>query len=321
MISIVIPNYNGYKHLSGCFNTIRKQTFRDYKIILVDNASTDESVIFIEKNYPQTHIIKLNYNSGFAKAVNIGIKESLSDNDIKYILLLNNDVECHPNFIEELLKGFKTMEIGSVACKMLNFYDRKIIDDTGDFVKLKNHPFTRGQGEEDSGQYDKPEFIFGACTGAALYRREVFEKIGLFDEDFFAYYEDVDISFRMQIYGFKCYYNPKSICFHKRGATTGKEPSFYIYLLEKNIVTLRIKNYPISILIKYNIYFIIARVWRLLKYIREGSYSYFISGLKGYLKGLIDTPKSIRKRMKIQKSRKVTNDYMKRILNYKLYLK
>lgn len=310
MVSIVIPNYNGVSHLKECFDSLYNQTYKDFKIYFIDNNSSDKSIEFTRKNFPDVEVLSLDSNTGFAKAVNTGIKNSLENDKIEHIVLLNNDVECDVNFVSELINGFKTEDTGSVASKMLNYYNRNIIDDAGDFIKKKGSPYARGNGEKDVGQYDKEEFIWGACAGAAVYKREVFDKVGFFDEDFFAYYEDVDFNFRMQLAGYKCYYNPKAVCYHKRGETFKDKTGLETMLCEKNLVALRIKNYPINILLKWIPYFFVVRIRRYYGFIRHHSFKVFLSALKGYLKGLAEIPKSLSKRKMIQKKTKVTSDYI-----------
>lgn len=310
MISIVIPNFNGLTHLEVCYNSLRNQSYKDFTIVLVDNNSKDKSVKYTEENYPEVKILKLDSNTGFSVAVNEGIKYSMETLKCDFILLLNNDTECKQDFLEEMMNGFKDNNTGSVACKMINFYDRNIIDDAGDFIKRKGSPFARGFEEKDSGQFDKEEFIFGACAGAAIYKREVIETIGYFDDDFFAYYEDVDFSFRMQLAGFKCFYNPKAICYHKRGATTGSKSGFQTMLCEKNLIALRVKNYPFSTLIKWFPYFFLIRFVRYYRFYRDHSPELLKSAVKGYFKGLSEIPISLKKRSKVQKMKKVSTDYI-----------
>ncbi len=313
MISIVIPNYNGVQHLKVCFESLRNQTCKDFRCVLVDNNSSDDSVQFTGEKYPEVEIIRLNYNTGFAKAVNEGIKHSLENESIKYILLLNNDIECDPNFLEEMLKGFKSEEVGSVACKMLNYFNRDLIDDAGDFIKKRGSPYPRGFGEKDNGEYDKEEFIFGACAGAAIYKREVFQDVGYFDEDFFAYYEDVDFNFRLQLFGYKCYYNPKAVCYHKRGATLIDKRQVQTMYCEKNLIAVRLKNYPLCLLIKWSPFFILVRIKRYLIFLIEQSPKLCWFAFKGYLKGLAEIPKSLSKRRIIQKQKRVTSEYVESI--------
>jgi GT2 family glycosyltransferase len=324
LISIIIPTYNGLEHLKTCFESLRKQTLNFQtgndpcvKLVLVDNGSTDGTLDFIKINYPEIEVVKLAKNYGFAKAVNEGIKYSFKNEKVTHIVLLNNDIECEENFLEEMMKGFVDESVGSVACKMLNFYRRNIIDDAGDFIKLIGSPYARGHAEEDKGQYDKEEFIFGACAGAVLYSKDVFESIGYFDEDFFAYYEDVDFSLRMQLAGFKCYYNPKAVCYHKRGATGGYSTGWMTMLCEKNLIALRIKNYPLSLYLGLTPLFLIGRLKRYYGFLKAKMYKVFISAIKGYLFGLLNIPKNIYKRKKIQKLKKVDNKYIYTILTYK----
>ncbi len=314
MIYVVIPNFNGIKHLEVCLKSISRQSCKDFKVIIVDNGSKDDSVNFIKNNFPEIELIQENYNSGFSIAVNTGIKKALENSDCDYILLLNNDIECEINFFEEMKNGFVEKSIGAVGCKMLNFYNRKIIDDTGNFIKLIGSPYRRGSLEKDIGQYNKPEYVFGVCAAAAIYKKEVFNEIGFFDEDFFAYYEDVDFCFRMQLFGYKCFYNPKAICYHKRGGTTEKISGFQTLLCEKNLIALRIKNYPFWIYVKLTPLFIIGRLKRFFDFLSKYGINIFINAVKGYFSGLIEIPKSIYKRRNIQKLKKVDSKYIYELL-------
>lgn len=266
MTGVVIPNYNGISHLKNCFESLRKQDFRKFRIVMVDNGSSDDSVQFTAENYPEVEILRIENNAGFAPAVNKGIKYLLEDGNVEYILLLNNDIECAPDFLAEIHNGFSDEKTGSAACKMMNFYDRSVIDAAGDFVSMKRTPWARGNGERDNGQYDTPEYVFGACAGAAIYRRGVFEKAGFFDEDFISYFEDVDFSFRLQLCGFKCFYVPAAVCYHKRGATTKQWKGYETKMCERNLIALRLKNYPASLYSKCMIFFTAARVKRYLKF-------------------------------------------------------
>jgi len=351
LLNIVIPNYNGEEHIRTCLSSLLNQTNKNFQIIIVDNYSSDNSVKIIKdefSNLLNIYIISLNSNQGFAKAVNKGIEHSLQDKNVNYILLLNNDIECTKTFVEEMLKIFLEPEksplfsfqrknqalgsdqtiiqpyhntsfyssgkVGIVACKMLNFYDRKIIDAAGDFIKKKGVPYARGFGEKDVGQYDVHEYVFGACAGAALYSRHVFEVVGLFDEDFFAYYEDVDFNFRSQIAGFECYYNPEAVCYHKRGATFKKIEGLETMYCERNLISLRIKNYPVSLYLKYSVFFFLGRIRRYFNFLRHNSITVFIYAVKGYFLGLLHIPSALKKRREIQKNKNVTVNYLDSLL-------
>jgi GT2 family glycosyltransferase len=310
MISIIIPNFNGVEHLKSCIPSLKIQSYNKFNITIIDNNSNDDSIKYIEGNYPDIDIIKLKYNSGFAKAVNIGILKTISSNIFDYVLLLNNDIECDVYFLEELVKGFINEKIGSVACKMLNYFERNKIDDAGNFINFKNLPYMRGHKEFDKCQYDTQEYIFGACAGAAMYKLEVFKTVGLFDEDFVSYFEDVDFSFRLQRFGYKCIYNPNSICYHKRGATGLKDIANHRYLFEKNIITLRIKNYPARLLFKYLLRYIFLSYLSFLKDIHWYSIKVALHSIYGHLKGLSEIHKSYKKRKSIINNTKVSNKYL-----------
>ena len=314
MISIVIPNYNGVEHLRTLYESLKKQTYNDFKAILVDNGSIDDSVTLTQTEFPDSHIIKLGHNSGFAKAVNEGIKHSIHKIKSEYIFLVNNDIELAPDFLQIALNTLTAQPGASIlAVKMLNYYNRDIIDDCGDFIRANGgSPLARGHGEKDTGQYDKEEFIFGACAGAAFYKSEMFAKTGYFDETFFAYYEDIDFSFRAQIEGFKCYYQPKAVCYHKRGGTSSVAThGFQTEMCERNLVLMRVKNYPLTTYILYQPLFFVARLKRYYDFIRINSFALFLRALKGYLRGQFLWVTKLPARFKIQRQKKVSNEYIK----------
>ncbi len=310
MTGIVIPNYNGTEHLKDCFESLGRQDCRDFRALMVDNGSTDDSVDFTVKNFPEIEILKIEKNLGFAPAVNKGIKHLLEDGNVDKILLLNNDVECAPGFLTEMLNCFKNEETGSAACKMLNYFERDVIDAAGDFLSLRRSPWARGNGEKDIGQYDKEEYVFGSCAGAAMYRREVFEKAGFFDEDFISYFEDVDFAFRLQLLGYKCFYNPRAVCYHKRGATTKQWRGYETRMCERNLIGLRLKNYPAPIYAKCFLFFSAGRVKRYLKFFFTDSPLRAYYAFSGYLAGLVQIPRVLKKRKIVQKKKSVDNDYV-----------
>lgn len=314
MIRVIIPNYNGKEHIRECLNSLREQTVKNFTVTVVDNASEDGSDLIISQEYPEVNLIKLDKNFGFAKAVNNGIKDALKIQDIKYIVLLNNDIRCDINFIKELTNGFISEDIGSVASKMLNYYDNSIIDAAGDYINSRGLPTARGNGKKDSEEYDKETFVFSACAGAAAYRKEVFEKVGFFDEDFYAYFEDVDFGFRLQLMQYKCYYNPRAICYHKREASFSKRKGLITKLCEKNLVALRFKNYPLSLLLKFQPIFTASRCVRYWRFLKNESIKTFLYALEGYFYGLLELPKTLRKRREIQKKKKITNSELYNIL-------
>jgi len=310
MLYVIIPNYNGLEHLVTCYSSIESQSFREYKVILVDNGSNDASVKFTKEKYPDYYIILLDRNLGFAKAINEGVRFAIGKADCETILLLNNDIELHPEFMQIAVNTLKQRsDTGFLAVKMLNYYDRQLIDDCGDFIKGNGgSPLARGHGERDNGQYDREEYIFGACAGAAFYRKETFEKVGLFDESFFAYYEDIDFSFRAQMLGYRCYYQPKSVCYHKRGGTISvATEGFQTELCERNLVLLRIKNYPLVLYFSYQPFFAAARLKRYFSFLIHNSFPVFLKAIKGHIRGLCLLLFQLRKRTHIQNTKVISN--------------
>ena len=205
-VSVVIPNYNGIAFLDSVLASLEGQTLKNFEVIFVDNGSSDGSCSFVAGNYPWVHIIELPENYGFCKAVNEGIKASRAP----YVLLLNNDTEVKEDFLEEMVAAIRRHKRAfSCAARMVQYHDRDRLDDAGNFYNALGWSFARGKGR-DIHTYEKEEQIFSSCGGAAIYRRKLFEKIGYFDEEHFAYLEDTDIGYRARIYGYENWYAPEA---------------------------------------------------------------------------------------------------------------
>ncbi len=241
MISIVIPNYNGNKYLPKCLKSISRQTYKDYEVIIIDNASTDGSYEWI-KDYPDIEFQVLEKNYGFSIAVNCGIQKAKGE----YVLLLNNDTELFEDFLEKILRAIeKDNKVFAVSSKMIQYHHQDLIDDAGDEYTVVGWGHKRGDGAPID-TYMKPKRVFSACAGAALYRKEVFEQIGCFDEAFFAYLEDMDICYRANIFGYKNIYYPEAKVYHIGSATSGgKYSDFKIKLSGRNNIYVIYKNMPL----------------------------------------------------------------------------
>jgi GT2 family glycosyltransferase len=241
-VAVIIPNYNGEKLLPACLDSLSGQSYQDFTTIVVDNGSTDGSVRLLEERYPSVKVIRLPGNLGFAAGVNAGIRESVGE----LVALLNNDTETHPDWLAELVKTIdERRDISFCASKMLDFKNRSIVDSAGNCYALNGRSIPRGFLDLDRGQYDEEGEVFGACAGAALYRRSLFEEIGLFDERFLSYKEDVDLDFRAHLRGLRCLYVPRAICYHIGGATTGRRKSnLAVRLSTRNSIITFVKNMP-----------------------------------------------------------------------------
>ena len=282
-ISIIIPNFNGEKFLKECLNSIKKQNFSHYEVIIVDNGSNDGSVEYIKDNYDEFTLIQNQKNLGFATAVNQGIKSS----NAEYVFLLNNDTELEVECVSKLLNCIdKDENIFSVSSKMIQNQDRNLIDDAGDEYTLLG--YTKKVGNNRSTElYQSKREIFSACAGAALYRRNIFDIIGYFDENFFAYMEDVDISYRARIYGFKCVYCPEAVVYHDVSATSGsKYNAFKIRLAARNNVYVPYKNMPSPQLILNLLFLILGFLIKYLVFLKKGHGNDYMGGLKEGLTSL-----------------------------------
>ncbi len=237
--TIIIPNYNGLKFMEPCFAALDKQTCRDFSLLVVDNGSTDGSVEWLKEN--QVPSIFLSENTGFSGAVNVGIREAKTP----YVILLNNDTEPEPAYVEELVRAMDRSEkIFSVSSKMIQLYQKDKMDDAGDMYTVLGWAYQRGVGRP-SRKYRRFSRVFSACAGAAIYRREVFEKIGFFDEMHFAYLEDLDIGYRARLAGYDNVYCPKAVVYHVGSGTSGsKYNSFKVRLAARNNIYLNYKNMP-----------------------------------------------------------------------------
>lgn len=232
--------------MKPCLDSLAHQTYGSFKILVVDNASTDGSLTYMRENYPDIKVIAADKNYGFSKAVNIGIRHS----DTPYVLLLNNDTTVDSHFVEEMVRAIRqSRSIFSVGSKMIQMHHPNLIDSAGDLYTVIGWGICRGSGRPVSNYTDTAE-IFTACAGAAIYRRFVFQKIGYFDEGHFAYLEDIDIGYRAKIYGYHNIYCPSALVCHVGSGTSGsKYNSFKVKLSARNSIYLNYKNMPLAQLI------------------------------------------------------------------------
>ncbi|KYH30672.1 putative glycosyltransferase EpsJ [Clostridium tepidiprofundi DSM 19306] len=281
--SIIIPNYNGEKYIKECIDSLYTQTFKDFEIIIVDNASIDNSCSIIESSYPEIKLIKNNENYGFSTAVNQGIKSA----EGQFVVLLNNDTVVDEYWLENLVNCIdKDDKIFSVCSKMIRYNEKDKIDDAGDEYCILGWAYKRGDGRPVY-NYNKNKLVFSSCAGAAIYRKSVFKEIGYFDENFFAYLEDVDISYRAKIHGYKNKFCSKAKVYHIGSATTGsKYNSFKVKLASRNNIYLVYKNMPIVQLIINFPFLLIGYVIKLLFFIFKGYGKIYLGGTKEAFKSL-----------------------------------
>jgi GT2 family glycosyltransferase len=281
-LTVIIPNFNGKHFLMECFNSLKIQNC-SFDVVIIDNASNDGSVDYVVNNYPEFTLIRNEKNFGFAVAVNQGIKASNTD----YIFLLNNDVVLEINCISNLLECIKKdVNFFAVASKMVQYQDRTMIDDAGDEYTILGWTKKVGNGKSIE-LYQSEREIFSACAGGAIYRRSVFDVIGYFDENFFAYMEDVDICYRARIYGYKCLYCPKAVVYHVGSAASGsKYNAFKIRLAARNNVYVPYKNMPWPQLALNLVFLILGFLIKYMFFLRKGYGKNYLKGLKEGLTSL-----------------------------------
>jgi GT2 family glycosyltransferase len=245
LVTVVIPNWNGREMLRVCLEALEAQTLSDHSVIVVDNGSDDGSVTWLAERHPRVRVIENTENRGFAGPVNQGIEASESP----YIAVLNNDTEPSPGWLAALVAAAESDErVGMCASRMM-FADRPtMINSTGISVDRVAIAWDRRGGEIEDGRETKPVEVFGACAGAALYRRKMLNEVGLFDEEFFAYLEDVDLAWRARRLGWHCLYVPAAHVLHRHSATGREGSPFKSFHLGRNKVWLVLKNYPFKLL-------------------------------------------------------------------------
>ena len=323
LVSVIIINRNGERFLNGCIDSVKKQSHNKIEIVLIDNASTDKSISFVKENHEDVTIIANSNNEGYSKTANTGILKSKGE----FILILNPDIVLKPDFVENCLTCIrKDKKIGSVSAKLLRFKTpthlssptcggrqeggNDYIDSAGLILCQDiRRPLDRGQNQKDNRQYDKEEYIFGVNGAAPFYCRAMLEdvKIGdeYFDENFFAYYEDVDIAWRAQLLGWKCYYTPSAVAYHYRSYLKSEEGNTGKLHAVKNRYLLYLKNEFIVSFLKHLPANLLVETIRLLRYFFKERDA--LTGVKSVYLYILPT---FKKRTLIMKKIRVNRKYM-----------
>ena len=320
LASVVIPNWNGAHHLPVCLGALRAQTYPNIEVILVDNGSTDGSQTLVAEQFPEVRLLVLEHNLGLTGGNNAGFAAAQG----QVLISLNNDTEADPRFVEVLVTALREHpEAGMAAAKMLLFDRRDTLHSAGDGYGVDGIPFNRGVWEKDEGQYDEPGWIFGGCGGAVAYRRVMLDEVAprstaswaVFDESFFMYCEDADLNWRSQLAGWRCWYSPQAIVYHKLSATGGGPIASYY--TGRNTLWVIVKNYPGSLLRKHwrrvlgaqwNVTRDALGAWR-----GEAARA----RLRGQLAGLLALPRMMRRRRSTlgELARQVPDEYIEALLN------
>lgn len=308
-VTIVIPNWNGRQHLQRCLPAVLAQTFPHFEVVVVDNASIDGSVEWVQEHFPQITLIVNDSNLGFAAANNIAIRATSAP----YIATLNNDTQVETTWLSELVNSILSeSRVGMIASKILYMQPPHLVDSAGIEVSRAGLAQNRYNGMHENSVETEPYEVFGPSAAAALYRRAMLDEIGLFDESYFAYHEDTDLAWRARLMGWRCLYVPTARVYHAHSATSRQGSPFKRYLLARNGLWTIIKNYPslglwlyLPEIVFYNLLSIIYRV------ILERSWS----PVRGSLAALRQMPKAFRQRRLIQNQRRVSSQDMRKLMS------
>lgn len=291
-VAVIIPNYNGKKYLNDCLKSLEKQTYRDFSVIVVDNGSEDGSLEYLKNNFPSVRVISLGSNTGFANAVNEGIRAS----DSKYVFLLNNDTVCDEGAIESLVKVLDSKpKVFSAQAKMLRMKEPHLVDDAGDYYCALGWTVVPSKDKE-SELFSKRKQITSACAGAAVYRREVFDKIGMFDEAHFCYLEDVDVGYRARLFGYDNVMEPSAVVYHVGSGSSGSRyNTFKVELTASNNLYFIYKNMAVWQLIINLPLVLLGIIIKHIFYTRKGLGT---AHIKGLFKGIARIFKNSHKRVR-----------------------
>lgn len=294
MISIIIPNYNGECFLSACLNSVFYQDYSDFEVILVDNASSDQSVALVRQQYPAVSIIENRTNRGYAGGCNDGIYAACGD----YLLFLNTDTVIARNFLSIIHSSvIERPEYGMYGPKIL--YPDGSLQAAGSCASFSGSSWERGRGEADLYTYDIPCEVFGPYGAAALFSRELIDKTGGFDEDFFLFVEETDLAFRARLAGYRCWYEPGAMVTHYHGGTAGRTSDIALYYLHRNTLWYVLKDYPFFLLLITFPLIFGRNILALMYYLCKGRGDIVMRAKIDAIRGL---PGIIRKRMEIYRT-------------------
>ncbi len=243
-VTVVVLNWNGHAYLRDCLRSLFAQTYREMRVLVVDNASTDDSWRIVGDEFPGAALVRMPENLHFARGMNAGLERALEDPASAYAVALNNDVRLDPEWLASLVAAADAPRVGMVASKML-FMDRpRILNSTGLCPARDGSGLDRGWNTPDDGRYDDRVDVFAASGGAALYRRELLEGVGLYDGDFVAYGEDLDLGWRARLAGWTARFAPRAVVYHKYSASVGARSAWKAYVGERNRIWTLVQNYP-----------------------------------------------------------------------------
>ena len=312
-VVVIVLNWNGTAVIRACLDGLRGQSFRDFAVLVVDNHSADDSPAIIRAEYPEMELLELSDNHGFARGNNLGIAHVWATRPAtRYIALLNNDTLPQPGWLAVLVAALEQRpEMGMAASKILCWdgaSQPERIDTAGDMFFQHGAAGKRGHGEP-ADCYGTPEEVFGACAGAALYRCEMLREIGLLDEEFFAYNEDVDLDFRARLAGWRCWYAPAAVVWHRVSYSAQAYSERVVYWSKRNSAWVLVKNWPARFFLRYALPLLGYNFLSDLRWIFGGRAK---AVLRGRWHAVLGLRRMLRKRAVILAARKITDKELDR---------
>jgi GT2 family glycosyltransferase len=315
LVSIIVVNWNGRDYLGECLQSLKKQTFADFELILVDNGSTDGSIEFVQSLFPGWgRIFRNSENMGFSGGNNQGMREARG----KYIALLNNDAQADPLWLEELIKAAEeNPRAGMLASKIYLQNGEKTIDNVGHLLYRDGLNRGKGRLEKDHGQFNQKEEVLFPSGCAAFYRREMLDEVGLFDEEFFAYGDDTDLGLKGRLAGWNCLYIPQAVVYHRYSQSSGSYSALKAFHVERNRIWIAVKYFPWPILLQNPFYTFLRLLLQSYGVLTgrgaAGKFRQRYSGLylliiliRAYLSAFQGLPKMLQKRREAKKLTRVS---------------
>jgi GT2 family glycosyltransferase len=307
--SVVVPTHNGLRHMAGVLGALERQTFAGCEVIVVDDASVDTTAQWVAENHPWVRLIVNRRNLGFAASCNTGAAAARG----RYIVLLNNDTEPESTWLAELARAVAAHPAAAIVASKLLLYDRReTLHTTGDMLGSDGIPHNRGVWEEDRGQYDAAAEIFSGCGGASAYRRDVWQALGGFDEDFWMYLEDVDLGFRARLLGCEAVFAPQARVYHRLSQSGGD--TLASYYVGRNTIWLIAKNMPRSLLLRNVVQIVGSQVGIAFDAILHWRGEAAQARLRGQWAGLRGLPQQLAKRRVIQPRRQLEDGELAKLL-------
>ena len=308
--SVVVPTYNGLRHMGGVLSALQQQTFSDCEVIVVDDASSDATAQWVAENHPWVRLIVNRRNIGFAASCNTGAAAARG----RYVVLLNNDTEPEATWLAELARTIAAHPEAAVVASKLLLYDRRdTLHTTGDVLGPDGIPHNRGVWEQDRGQYDTAGEIFSGCGGASAYRRDVWQALGGFDEDFWMYLEDVDLGFRVRLLGCEAVFAPGARVYHRLSQSGGD--TLASYYVGRNTIWLIAKNMPRALLLRNAPQIVGSQLRIALDALRNWRGDAAQARLRGQWAGLLGLPQQLAKRRVIQPRRQLDDSALAKLLS------